>query len=120
MGKVPELCATDGAFYNYYQSCNRCIDQNGGSSQQYLDSALSQYLNYCEATDANTQSTQDATSTIENNPISTSWLTWYETYEPTTLFDLHTSGGPISQTTVLYKGVNITSTTSVYFFYVSV
>lgn len=59
------------------------------------------------------------TSTIIN-PIPTSWLTWYETYEPTTLFDLRTSGGPISQTTVLYKSVNITSTIPAYFFHVSV
>lgn len=124
MGKVPELCAADGVFYNYYQACNSCIDinkdQTEGSGRQYVDNALAQYLNYCKATDASAQPTQDTTSTIENNPIPTSWLTWYETYEPTTLFDLRTSGAPISQTTVLYKNVNITSTIPAYFFHVSV
>lgn len=76
-----------------------------------MDNQLSQFLDYCDNI--------SHTATQATNTIPASWLTWYGTFQPTTLFDLPSLGMSTSQATVLYKSINITSTLPAYFVHIS-
>lgn len=115
-GKVPELCEPGSAFNNYVDACNQCIsryaDQAATSGRQYFDDSISQYISYCDSIPT---TTAQSTATVP-----TSWLRYYETFEPLTLSNLDISGASTASSTVLYKGINITSTVPAYFFHVAV
>lgn len=115
-GKEPSLCEAGSAFLDYVEKCNDCIDQNSDatklSGQQSSDNSISQYLDFCNAT--------EPTTTKSTAAIPLSWLTSYETFEPMTVTNLPISGTIIPQDTVVYKSIKITSTIPAYFFHVSV
>lgn len=114
-GKVPELCDPGSAFNNYVDGCNTCITQRADttkiSGQQYFNDSISQYIDYCNSIPTTTQLTAT---------IPTSWLRVHESFEPLTLSNLDISGASTASSTVLYKGINITSTIPAYFFHVAV
>ncbi|POS70269.1 glycoprotein X [Diaporthe helianthi] len=67
-GKVPGLCDSGSAFNNYLTGCNLCIDTYQDatklSGRQYVDNQLSQWINYCRASDATEPSTSSAAAEV--------------------------------------------------------
>ncbi|TRX92296.1 hypothetical protein FHL15_006911 [Xylaria flabelliformis] len=50
IGKIPELCAPDSAFFRYYDSCASCIDASDSgqeTTKDYLDSTFGEWIDYC-------------------------------------------------------------------------
>lgn len=105
-GKVSSLCDDGSAFQQYVQECRACITSNGGDIDE-LDVTFTQYLNYCNFTEAPIAS------------IDVSWLILYTTYVPTTMYIPRTLGGT-TYTTLLYKPSFAYSTRPEYFFHLDV